>query len=237
MREQDLNQISLLCVDNDAQSRRLLRYGLEAYGYTTYMAGSGEEAIRMAGRKTFDLITTAINLGIGPGGIEICQTFRECCKTPIIVIAEENDKKTKLTALDAGADDYITKPFDLDEVEARIRAILRRSAIEDGSSSDGEIRVDGLVINLVKHRVVLDGKPISLTPREFALLRVLASNPGKAIAHSILLKEVWHKDDKTLENTLRVYVNKLRKKLGECSANQHRYIFNEPGVGYRFVDM
>src|SRR5579859_638209 len=242
MRRYGLNRgnvkgISVLCVDSEVQSRRLIRYGLEVHGYAVMTANSGDEAISQFAKKTFDMVTTEINLGDGPDGIEFCRTVRERCKTPIVVITEDDNKRTKLAALGAGADDYVTKPFDIDELEARIRAILRRTAIADGSSVDGEIRADGLVINVLKHRVSLDGEEIYLTPREFALLRVLASNPGTVVPHSTLLKEVWHKDEQGSENLVRVYINKLRKKLGECSSSPPRYIFNELGVGYRFVDM
>jgi two-component system, OmpR family, KDP operon response regulator KdpE len=227
-----MKRLNALCADGDLQSRKLLQRGLEGFGYKVTTVDSGEALISLTARETPDVITLEVNLKNGPDGIEVCRELREWCKTPIIVVSEQSDKRTKLAAFEAGADDYVTKPFDMEELEARIRAILRRTAIEDSNTPNGEIHANGLVINFAKHRVALDGEEIHLTPHEFALLRVLAINAGKVVTSRTLLKEVWNNPGEGSQHYVKVYVNTLRKKLHEGS-----YIFTEPGVGYRFVDI
>jgi two-component system, OmpR family, KDP operon response regulator KdpE len=183
------------------------------------------------------VIILDISLGSTPDGLEVCRQLREWNKTPIIMLSIRNDEKTKVTALDAGADDYLTKPFGMDELRARIQAILRRSALEPVSTPAAEIRVGDLSIDLTNRRVTVGGEEVHLTPKEYDLLRLLATHPGKVMTHRMLLSEVWGSEYGEMDHYVRVFVNQIRKKLHENPARNIRYIINEPGVGYRFVDL
>jgi two-component system KDP operon response regulator KdpE len=235
-----MTKVKILILDDDPAIRRLLERGLAGYGYSVIVTSSGQEALEIAARQSPDLILLDINLETFPDGLEVCRQLREWSKTPIIMLTVRDEKQMRLAALNAGADDYVTKPFDMEELEARIRAVLRRSAYESANSSSGEIHIHDLTIDLINRRVRLSGEEVHLTPKEYDLLKLLASNPGKVLTFRMLLEEVWGQVDSTRpEHNVRVYINTLRKKLKDdlATTTRPRYIFNEPGVGYRFADL
>lgn len=180
------------------------------------------------------LIILDISLGSPPDGIEVCRSLREWSKTPIIMLSVRNEDRAKVTTLDAGADDYLTKPFSLEELRARIQAVLRRMMIEPTSSTKSEIVVGDLRIELAKHRVFVQEEEIHLTPKEYELLRLLATHSGRVLTHEAILNHVWGPEYSGMDHYVRVFVNQLRKKLRE---NPARNILNEPGIGYRFIDI
>ncbi len=235
-----MTKTRVLVVEDEAAIRKLLQRGLESYGYDVAVAENGQDGLHNVERNTPDIILLDINLGTRPDGLEVCQQIREWSKTPIIMLSVREEKQIKLAALNAGADDYITKPFDMEELEARMRAVLRRSAYEGANSASGEIHVHDLKIDLMRRRVLLKDEEIHLTPKEYDLLRILATNPGKVITFNVLLYKVWgHLSVASPNHHIRVYVNTLRKKLRDdpTSTTKPRFIFNEPGIGYRFADL
>jgi two-component system KDP operon response regulator KdpE len=235
-----MTKIKVLVVDDEPAIRKLLERGLSGYGYEITTTDNGREAFDIAVRQTPEIILLDINLETRPDGLEVCRQLREWSKIPIIMLTVRDEKQMKLTALNAGADDYITKPFDMEELEARIRAVLRRSAYEGANSSTGEIHIHDLAIDLINRRVTLMDEEVHLTPREYALLKVLATNAGKVITFKTLLQEVWgHINSVNPEHNVRVYVNTLRKKLKDDPSTviRPRFIFNEPGIGYRFAGL
>jgi two-component system KDP operon response regulator KdpE len=235
-----MTKVKILVLDDEPAIRKLLERGLASYGYNVTATGDGDEALDIAARESPDIILLDINLETHPDGLEVCRRLREWSKTPIIMLTVRDEKQMKLAALNAGADDYVTKPFDMDELEARIRAVLRRSAFEGANSSSGEIHIHDLTIDLVNRRVRLNGDEVHLTPKEYDLLKLLATNPGKVLTFRTLLEEVWGPFDSARpEHNVRVYINTLRKKLKDdpATTRRPRYIFNEPGVGYRFADL
>ncbi|MEO8392074.1 MAG: response regulator transcription factor [Chloroflexota bacterium] len=235
-----MNKTQILAVDDEPQIRKLLQIGLSSYGYIVLLVSNGQDALTTASREQPDIIVLDINLGSTPDGLDICRKLREWSTTPIIMLTVNEDKSTKLAALNAGADDYIVKPFDMEELEARIRAVLRRSVLEKSHSTTGEIRVHDLIVDLVKRRVMLKGEEIHLTPTEYKLLVALATHPGKVLTLSTLVLEIQGAaESPKSEHYLRVYINTLRKKLQDDLVNTTRplYINNEPGVGYRFTDL
>lgn len=232
--------IKVLAVDDDPAIRRLLQRGLTAYGYDILTAETGSAALDTVAQQAPHIVLLDVNLQSRPDGLEVCQQIREWSKTPIIMLTVRGEKPIKLAAFNAGADDYIIKPFDMEELEARIRAALRRNAYEGADSASGVILVDDLVIDLIKRRVLLNGEALHLTPKEYELLTVLATNPGKVITFKMLLEQVWGQSSGTKQDHyVRVCVNTLRKKLKDDPATTHkpRFIFNEPGIGYRFADL
>jgi two-component system KDP operon response regulator KdpE len=227
--------MKILVVDDEPQIRRLLRTGLAGYGYQVMTAANGQEALVTAAQKTPDVVVLDISLGSPPDGLEVCRRLREWSKVPVIMLSVHGEEKTKVTALDAGADDYLTKPFGIEELRARIQAVLRRIAVEPATSANAEIKVGDLLIDLVNRRVFVEGDEIHLTPKEYDLLRLLATHPGKVMTHRSILAEVWGPEYSDMDHYVRVFVNQIRKKLRENPARDVRYILNEPGVGYRFI--
>ena len=227
--------MKILVVDDEPQIRRLLRTGLSGYGYQVMTAANGQEALITAAQKTPDVVVLDISLGSQPDGLEVCRRLREWSKVPVIMLSVHGEEKTKVTALDAGADDYLTKPFGIEELRARIQAVLRRIAVEPSTSANAEIRVGDLLIDLVNRRVFVEGDEVHLTPKEYDLLRLLATHPGKVMTHRAILAEVWGPEYSDMDHYVRVFVNQIRKKLRENPARDVRYILNEPGVGYRFI--
>jgi two-component system KDP operon response regulator KdpE len=233
-------KVTVLVADDEPAIRKLVDRGLTSYGYNVIVTSNGQEALDIAARKAPNIILLDISLETRPDGLEVCQQIREWSKTPIIMLTVRDEKKMKLAALNAGADDYVTKPFDMDELEARIRAVLRRSAYEGAKSSSGEIQVGDLRIDFVNRRVWLKGDEVHLTRKEYGLLKVLASNPGRVITFQRLLEELWGKIGRAKpEHNVRVFINTLRKKLKDDPGTtiRPRFIFNESGVGYRFADL
>jgi two-component system KDP operon response regulator KdpE len=229
--------VKILVVDDEPQIRKLLHTGLTGYGYQVMTAANGQNALVLVAQQAPDVIILDISLGSAPDGLEVCRQLREWSKIPILMLSIRNDEKTKVAALDAGADDYLTKPFGMEELRARIQAILRRSVLEPASSPAAEIRAGDLRIDLANRRVMVAGEEVHLTPKEYELLRVLATHPGKVITHRALLSEVWGAEYGEMDNYVRVFINQIRAKLRENPARNIRYIINEPGVGYRFIDL
>jgi two-component system KDP operon response regulator KdpE len=227
--------MKILVVDDEPQIRKLLRTGLTGYGYQVMIAANGQEALVSAAQKPPDVVILDISLGSEPDGLEVCRRLREWSKVPVIMLSVHGEEKTKVMALDAGADDYLTKPFGIEELRARIQAVLRRTAIEPTTSANAEIRVGDLFIDLANRHVFVEGDEVHLTPKEYDLLRLLATHPGKVITHRAILAEVWGAEYSEMDHYVRVFINQLRKKLRENPARNLRYILNEPGVGYRFI--
>ena len=235
-----MQKFKVLIVDDEPAIRKLLQRGLVGYGYHVDAAAGGQEALTIAAQAAPDIIVLDFNLGAAPDGLDVCQQLREWSKTPIIMLTVRDEKQARLAALNAGADDYVTKPFDMDELEARIRAILRRGAINETEMPDGEIHIHDLRVDLINRRVTLHGEDVHLTPKEYELLKLLITHPGKVLTFGLLLDEVWgHFDSAMPEHNVRVHINTLRNKDHDDLATTHkpRFIFNEPGIGYRFADI
>lgn len=227
--------LKVLVVDDEPQIRKQLKIGLSGYGYEVLTAANGQEALITAAQQQPDMIILDISLGSEPDGVEVCRRLREWSKTPVIMLSVHDEEKTKVLALNAGADDYLTKPFGMEELNARIQAVRRRVVTEPGINPKAEIRVGDLYMNLVNRRVEVEGEEVHLTPKEYELLRLLATHPGKVMTHRAILNAVWGSEYGEMDHYVRVFVNQIRKKLHENPARNVRYILNEPGVGYRFV--
>lgn len=228
-------KLKILVVDDEPQIRKQLKVGLGGYGYEVITAASGQDALTLTAQQSPDVIILDISLNSEPDGIEVCRRLREWSKTPIIMLSVHDEEKTKVSALHAGADDYLTKPFGMEELHARLMAILRRVVMEPGFNPKAEIVVEALRIDLVNRAVYVENEEIHLTPKEYDLLRLLATHPGKVLTHRAILNAVWGPEYGEMDHYVRVFVNQLRKKLRENPARNIRYILNEPGVGYRFV--
>jgi two-component system, OmpR family, KDP operon response regulator KdpE len=224
-----VNTATVLIVDDEPQIRRVLRTTLSSQGYTVVEARSGEEALEQIRSERIDLILLDVNLP-EMSGLDTCREIRRSKDVPIIMLTVRDSERDKVQALDAGADDYVVKPFGADELMARIRAALRRAAPAESlppfTSAD-------LKIDFEKRAVIVQGQPVRLTPKEFELLRHLVANQGKALAHRRLLQAVWGPDYGEETEYLRVFINQLRKKI-EPDPHHPRYIHTEPWIGYRF---
>jgi two-component system KDP operon response regulator KdpE len=227
-----MNDATILVVDDEPQLRRVMRTTLTDLGYTVIDAKTGEDALEMLRHDQPDLILLDLNMP-GIGGLETCRAIRETSETPIIILSVRNTEREKVQALDAGADDYVSKPFGIQELLARIRAALRRSPAA-GENELNVFRTEDLEIDFTARRVVVAGKSARLTPKEFDLLRMLVANPNKAIPHRKLLQTVWGPDYGDEVEYLRFFVNQLRKKI-EPVPSKPRYLITEPWVGYRFA--
>jgi two-component system KDP operon response regulator KdpE len=221
----------ILVVDDETQITRVLRTSLSSQGYDIRVANDGETALEIMKDWTPDLVITDLSMP-NMDGLELCRRLRPKAKFPIIVLSVRGEERTKVQALDAGADDYVTKPFGIEELLARVRANLRRAPAVSGEQPTlieaGDFRID-----LAGHKVTVRGREVHLTPKEFDLLVYLASNPGKVITHRALLSAVWGGQSTEQVEYLRVFVGQLRRKL-EPEASSPRYIVTEPWVGYRF---
>jgi len=225
------NSASILVVDDEPQIRRVLRTALVAGGYTLREARSGEDALEKVREQTPDLLVVDINLP-GMSGFEVCREIRESCDAPIIMLSVRNTERDKVRALDAGADDYVVKPFGMEELLARIRANLRRRA-HDADEAPLLLASGDLTIDFAGRTVEVRGRKSRLTPKEFDLLRYLVAHPNKALAHRELLQAVWGPDYGEETEYLRVFVNQLRKKI-EFNPAEPQFLLTEPWVGYRF---
>jgi two-component system, OmpR family, KDP operon response regulator KdpE len=235
-----MSKIKVLAVDDEPAIRKLLQRGLARYGYDVITVDSGTLALEAATRDKPQMIILDVSLESQPDGLTVCRQMRASSKTPIIMLTVRDEKQTRLAALNAGADDYVTKPFDMDELEARIRAVLRRTAIQEAQSPTGEIRIHDLMIDLVNRRVTLQSEDLHLTPKEYEILSILATHAGRVLTFQNLLEAVWGEiDSPNPQHNVRVFINTLRKKLRDdpSNTNKPRYIFNEPGIGYRFADL
>lgn len=226
----------ILVVDDEPQIRKLLETGLGGYGHDVITAATGEQALTLIAQRKPDLVVLDVNLGREPDGLEVCRRLREWSRVPIIILSVRGDEATKVRALDAGADDYVTKPFGMEELRARIQAVTRRAVVEPGGSGDTIIRAGALELDLVNRRARVAGEGVHFTPQEYDILRLLATHPGKIMTHRSILIAVWGPEYADMTHYVRIYVNQIRKKLGENPAAGVRYILNEPGIGYRFID-
>lgn len=221
----------ILVVDDEPQITRVLRTSLGAQGYDVRVANDGETALEIVKDFTPDLVITDLAMP-NMNGMELCRRLRKFSTVPIIVLSVRGEERSKIEALDSGADDYVTKPFGTGELLARIRAALRRNpkAAHDVQPviESGDFRID-----LEAHSVSVKGRDVRLTPKEFDVLVYMAQHPNKVITHRTLLSAVWGANSVEQNEYLRVFVGQLRKKLEADSANP-RYIVTEPWVGYRF---
>jgi two-component system KDP operon response regulator KdpE len=221
----------ILIVDDEPQIRRALRTSLQAHGYEVETAGNGAEGLERAAAFAPDLVF--LDLGLPDlDGTEVIRRLRSFSDVPVIVISVREQQTDKVAALDAGADDYVTKPFGMEELLARLRATLRRSQPEEPAPPVQ--RFGDLQVDLGKRLVELRGEPVHLTPTEWGLLEALVTNPGKLLTHQWLLRRVWGQGYGQESHYLRVYVRALRKKLGDAAAAP-ALILTEPGVGYRWI--
>jgi len=219
----------VLVVDDEMQITRVLRAALSAQGYDVRAANEPEEALRLAHDWLPDLIITDLMMP-GMTGIELSRAIRTKSDVPILVLSVRDQERTKIEALDAGADDYVTKPFSTQELLARVRAHLRRAP---DRNTDAPIEVGDFVVDTAGHSVTVSGRAVHLTPKEFDLLLHFARNAGKVITHRALLTAVWGAQSAQQPEYLRVFVGQLRKKLQGDTAKE--YIQTEPWVGYRFL--
>ena len=220
----------ILVVDDEPQLTRVLRRSLMAKGYDVRIAGDGEFALQTFHDWPPALVITDLAMP-NLTGLELCRRLRATSDVPIIVLSVRGEEQTKVQALDAGADDYVTKPFGMDELSARIRAALRRQPATDSRSQmleAGDFRID-----LEAHTITQSGKEIHLTPKEFDLMVHLVRNAGKVLTHRALLGAVWGGDYTEQNEYLRVFIGQLRKKI-EPDLSEPRYILTEPWIGYRF---
>jgi two-component system, OmpR family, KDP operon response regulator KdpE len=220
----------VLVVDNEPHILRALKASLRGAGYEVDTADTAEGALTAAALAPPDAVILDLVLPDGRG-TDVARELRTWSSVPIIVLSVVGDESEKVAALDAGADDYVTKPFGVDELLARLRAAMRR--VEP--SHEPVYEIGGLRVDLEKQAVWFEGKPVQLTPHEFGLLRLFVRNEGKLLTHSTILREVWGRGYADESHYLHVYVSQLRRKI-EPDSTRPRYILTEPGAGYRLVD-
>jgi two-component system KDP operon response regulator KdpE len=219
----------VLVVDDEPQIRRALGVNLKARGYDVDLAGSGEEGLSMAASRHPDVVL--LDLGLpGIDGLEVIRGLRGWTTVPVIVLSVRETERDKVAALDLGADDYVTKPFGMDELLARLRAALRRHL---PAPEEAVVTTEDFEVDLAAKRVRVGDREVHLTPTEWQLLEVLVRNPGRLITQRQLLQQVWGPAYEKETNYLRVYLAQLRRKL-EPDPSRPRYLITEPGMGYRF---
>jgi two-component system KDP operon response regulator KdpE len=219
----------VLVVDDEPQILRALEITLRREGYEVDTASTAGGALSAAAARPPEAVILDLLLPDG-SGTSVCRELREWSAVPILVLSAVEEEAEKVAALDAGADDYVTKPFSVEELLARLRAALRRST----PRRETVLRIGGLELDLEKRLVTVDGEAVSLTPTEYELLRLLAENEGKLLTHPMILQRVWGPGYGRESNYLHVYVSHLRRKI-EPDPTRPRYILTEPGVGYRLV--
>ncbi|HET6776062.1 MAG TPA: response regulator [Acidimicrobiales bacterium] len=219
----------VLVVEDEPQMRRALTTNLRARGYEVDEATSGEQALELAARRHPDAVV--LDLGLpGIDGIDVVHGLRGWTTVPILVLSAREDEASKVEALDVGADDYVTKPFGMDELLARLRAALRRGT---PAGEEPMVSTDDFVVDLAAKRVTRGTHPVHLTPTEWQVVEVLVRNPGKLVSQRQLLADVWGPQYRTETNYLRLYLAQIRRKL-EPEPSRPRYFLTEPGMGYRF---
>ena len=222
--------VKILVVDDEAQITRVLRRGLESAGFQVRIAGDGRSGLESFRSWLPDLVITDLSMP-GLDGLDLCARIRQISEVPVLVLSVREDETTKVKALDLGADDYVSKPFGMAELTARIRALLRRTSApvhKDDPFEAGDFRIDP------RQRLVeVCGKPIHLTPKEYDLIQYFLANRGKVLTHRAILSAVWGSGSAEQPEYLRVFVGNLRKKL-EANPSAPRYIKTEPWIGYRF---
>jgi two-component system, OmpR family, KDP operon response regulator KdpE len=222
--------MKVLVVDDEPQIRRALRVGLEKFDYRVLLASTGEEGLDLAASESPDAVI--LDLAIpGIDGFEVCRQLREWSHIPIIVLSVRDSEDSKVRALEMGADDYVTKPFGLRELVARINAVLRRTTGEQAPEQTS-FTCDGLVIDFIKRRVTVEGNEVHLTPKEYDLLKYMATHADRVLTHGQLLTKIWGPEYVQDHHTLRVHVANLRNKI-EKQPERPRFIHTETRVGYR----
>jgi two-component system, OmpR family, KDP operon response regulator KdpE len=227
-----MNTGRILVVDDEPQIRRVLRAALSSQGYEVSDARTGEDALESIREQRFDLILLDMNMP-GMGGLETCRAIRAGWDVPIIIVSVRDSDQDKVEALDAGADDFVSKPFSMDELAARIRAALRRTGFATDTTPKG-LSLPNLEVDFDRRRVVAGGVPVRLTPTEFDILRYLVSQANKPVPHRRLLQAIWGPEYSDQIEYLRVFINQLRKKI-EPPGAKPTFIMTEPRIGYRFV--
>lgn len=221
----------ILIIDDERAIRRFLRTILQAHQYQVFEAETGEEGLALSAQQRPDIVI--LDLGLpGIDGIEVTRRLREWSQVPIIILSVREGETDKIAALDAGADDYLTKPFGAGELLARLRAALRRVA---RPAPEPVFELGPLAVDLTRRQVTLEGQEVQLTPTEYDLLRALVSNAGKVVTHAQLLQEVWGEGYNDAFHLLHVNISNLRHKL-EPEPSRPRFLITEPGVGYRLRD-
>jgi two-component system KDP operon response regulator KdpE len=225
---------AVLVVDDEMAILRVVGAGLRARGYEVLTAATGEAALASVAHNNPDVVV--LDLGLPDiDGIEVCRRLRVWSAVPIIVLSAEGADDRKVKAFDEGADDYVTKPFSMPELVARVAVALRHRPGPDSQAGETELHVGDLAIDLFRHRVTVAGRTVDLTPKEFDFLTLLARWPGRVLTHRTILQEVWGPEYGTETQYLRVYASQLRRKL-EDDPTRPRLV-TEPGVGYRLVDV
>jgi two-component system KDP operon response regulator KdpE len=222
----------VLVIDDEAQIRRFLDIGLRAEGYQVLLAATGQEGLALAVTQTPDVIVLDIGLP-DMEGHDVLREIRTWSEVPVLMLSVRDSESEKVRALDHGANDYVTKPFGIQELMARLRVLLRQGA--KGGQADAPVRYDdgSLVVDLARREVLLDGAPVALTRKEFAVLSLLVRHPGRVVSQQQILREVWGATHTQDTHYLRIVMGKLRLKLGDDPATP-RWLKTEPGVGYRF---
>jgi two-component system KDP operon response regulator KdpE len=219
----------ILVVDDEVQIRRALDINLRAHGYDVALAATGEDALTEAAANVPDLVL--LDLGLpGLDGVDVIRGLRGWTSIPIIVLSARHTDASKVAALDAGADDYITKPFSINELLARLRASLRR---HQPAPDEPVVDTADFAVDMINRRVTRNGEPVHLTPTEWQIVERLVRNPGRLVTQRQLLQDVWGPQYETETNYLRVHLAAIRRKL-EPDPGQPRYFLTEPGIGYRF---
>lgn len=220
----------ILIIDDEVQIRRMLRLSLDAHGYQVNEATTSQEGLDQAAITKPDLVI--LDLGLPDrNGLDTLRLLREWSRTPVIILSVKNSEQDKIELLDCGADDYLTKPFSMGELLARIRAALRHSSPE---SSDGIVVAGDLTIDFMKRAVTKTGEDVKLTPTEYSIIKILAANAGKVLTHNQIMDQLWGLNAHADPSYLRVYILQIRKKIEKDSANP-KILITEPGVGYRML--
>jgi two-component system KDP operon response regulator KdpE len=225
-------QVSILVVDDEQPLRDFIRKNLAARGFSVHTAGNGLEALAIFNTQPLELIILDLMMP-GMDGLETTRRIRQASPVPIIILTALSEERDKVAALDLGADDYLTKPFGVEELLARVRAVLRRARGAPGPQAGGQLCVGDLVLDPDAHTVTQRDQPVRITPTEFELLHYLMRNAGKVITHRELLQRVWGAEYGDEAEYLRVYIRRLRQKI-EADPLHPRYLLTEHGVGYRF---
>ena len=224
-----MNGSRVLVVDDEPQILRALQTTLRAAGYEVVTAATADEALAAAAIQVPDAVILDLVLPDG-SGVEVCRELRTWTTVPVLILSAVGEEREKVAALDAGADDYVTKPFGIEELLARLRAAMRRA----GPPGGPVITIGELTVDLEKRAVSMSGQPVQLTPHEFAILRLFATNEGKLLTHQAILRDVWGPAYQVESHYLHVYVSQLRRKI-EPVPTRPRYLLTEPGAGYRLV--
>jgi two-component system KDP operon response regulator KdpE len=227
-----MRRTRILIVDDDLAIRKFVRANLEARDYETLMAADGAEALQVMEKELPDLVLLDIMMP-QMDGFEVCRRLRQWSQVPIIMLSARGDESDKVECLDLGADDYITKPFGIEELLARVRAVLRRTEKVRATPAQPSFTCGNLVINFAERQVSVNDREVRLTPTEYNLLQELALNANKVLTHSILLHKIWGPEYGLEKEYLRVFIGRLRKEL-ESDPENPQYILTIPGVGYQF---